>query len=137
MAISLDPIRPYLGVIKAGLVAALLAAVFAKGCSVGQNMSDAKHSKAIAAKDLALNGAAASLRGAAKVLRDVDAETERLLKAEAEAKEREHDAAAVAKKALAELNTRKAKFADALEQARKNPDCDALMSADLRTTCGI
>lgn len=144
MAISLDPVRPYLGLIKAGLVAALLAGVFVKGCSYGVEREAGAHAKAIAGKDQviarkdrALSGAAESLRGAARVLREVDAEAQRLLDAEKAAKKREADAAKVAARAQADLARRIDGFAKALEHARKNPDCAALLSADLRKTCGI
>lgn len=137
MAISFDPIRPYLGLLKAGLVVAVLVGVFAKGCSYGTERTTEKHAELMAKKDQALRGAAASLRGAAQVLREVDAEAERLLKAQAEAKEREADAAAIAAQAQAELAKSAAEFKKALANARKNPECVAVLDTDLRAVCGL
>lgn len=137
MAISFDPIRPYLGLLKAGLVAAVLAGVFVKGCSYGTERTAEKHAALLAKKDQALRGAAASLRGAAQVLRDVDAEAARLLKAQDEARQREAEASAIAAKAQAELVASAAEFRKALANARKNPGCNAVLDTDLRAVCGL
>lgn len=144
MALNLDPIRPYLWAVKLLLSALLLSFVFVKGCQHGVASEAVAHGKAlaskdktIAAKDKTLNEAAESLRASARILREVNAETDRLEREAAAAKKRATDAGAVAAKAQANLDRRIEGFAKALAHARKNPDCDALLSANVRNVCDL
>lgn len=142
--INIDPIRPYLWLIKLSGVLLLAAFAFTKGCSYGEGTSAAEHAKAIAkknaviaAKDLALNDAAASLRGAAGILRNVEAESQRRITEAAEAKKAAAAAGAAAARAEQRLEASFDRFAKALAHAKRSPDCDALLSADVRATCGL
>lgn len=135
-----DPIRPYLGLIKAGAVAALLALVFVKGCQHGE----ARTAEKVAAKDRviekkneALRDAATALRGAADRFRAIDAETQRQIDEAVAARKRAEDAGKVAQDAAEFAERRSEAFRRNLEHARNNPTCAALLSADLRKTCGL
>lgn len=133
MAINLDPLKPYVGLIKLLGVLVVASVVFVGGCRYGEN----KSAGVIAEKNVALGMASAELRSAADALRAVNAEAKRR-KAEAE---RLRLATADAAKAAAEaervMRERQVKFEKALRNARNNPPCAALLNADLRATCGL
>ena len=133
MNYSLDPIRPYLGVIKIALYVLLLSATFIGGCSHGE----ANKAKVIAAQQQKLHDAGNALRAAGKALREVNAEAERRIAADKQSKKDAAAAGKVAAAALQKLRKDRTKYAAAIERARRNPDCDALLNADLKKVCGL
>lgn len=142
--LNVDPIRnaiaPYALLIKVGLVLAVLLAAFAGGCSV-QKRFDAGE---LAKKDTALAKAAGDLRltqkaldAAATVLTEVNAETERQVKAaDKRAKDAER-AKRIAQAAADRLKRRQQTFEAAVVDARRDAACNALLNTDLQEVCGL
>lgn len=76
------PLAPYASLLKWGLIAGLLAAVYAYGRGDGREAQAKDDAKVIADKDRALRDAATALRAAAVRFREIDTVT-RLAKEEA------------------------------------------------------
>lgn len=133
MAIIFDPIKPYLTLIKAGLVAVVVLATFIGGCNYGEALS----AEDLADKDREISAASAELASARDALAKVNAEAERR-KAEAEQAAKDAEAARVAAlNAEKAMRERQVAFDKQLERARRNPTCAAVLDTDLRSTCGL
>lgn len=141
---SVGPIASYASTLKAIALSVAVMLVAAglfmggRAVGVGQSAGDINKLVAkIAAKDVALGNAAASLRGAAGALRAVNEEAERRIREAALAEQRANDAAMVAANAKAEADRRMVDIDKRIDQARRNPTCDALLRADLHQVCGL
>jgi hypothetical protein len=99
--ISIDPLRPYLWLIKAGVVALFASLLVFGGCQWQGKRDQAKILKletAVAERNTALNAAAASLRGASEAIKAVNAQAEANVLAAMEQARRGSDAAAAARR---------------------------------------
>lgn len=133
----LDPVRPYLALIKALGIVVVIAAVFTGGCRYGKASEAEAHAAAIAKKNAALTAASAELHTAANILRRVNAEAQRR-KAEAERLRLATDAATrAADDAKKRLEERTRAYDEQLKRARRKPECQALLDTDLRRVCDL
>ena len=142
--ISIDPIRPYLLYIKLGLIALLLGTVAFVAYDLGgdnQKVKDvaelAKEKKSHQGTKDELRDADETLRSANSALRVINAEAARRKAEAAKAVADATAAGAVARAARDDLAVKTRSFAKQLEAAKKNPDCEALLAADLTKRCGI
>ncbi|GAB3755166.1 hypothetical protein [Lysobacter olei] len=136
--------KPYADLARAialAVVVMLVAAMlFIGGVSAGKGQA-AKALAAtvheVAAKDVALGAAAAALRGAANVLRDVERQAQARIARERDAK-RDAERAGIA--AAAAEHAAKAKLAEYQRRehaARRNPGCAELLDTDVVAVCGL
>lgn len=129
-AIDIDDVFEYL---KWLLLAAILAVLIGIGYKLGKNHNAgviATQSKTIAQQTMAIQAQATRIR-------EINANAAKAIKAEADAKRAAADAGKVAAKAEAKAKRQSAEFDKRLKAARKNPDCDALLSQDVRKICGL
>lgn len=125
---SLDPLRPYLWVLKAGAALAIASTLFVQGCSHGKREQAAEDRAELDAKDHDLLVASNALRGAADALYVVSNQTR---EAEAAAQAQAAAAADAVKAAKARAKTLQQRLAsaeDELEAAKAaDPDCRKLL----------
>ena len=129
-AIDFDDVFEYL---KWLLLAGILAALLGIGYKLGKNHNAgviAQQSKAIAQQTMAIQAQATRIR-------EINAQAAKAIKAEADAKRAAADAGKVAARAESRARQQSAEFDKRLKAARKNPDCNALLSQDVRKTCGL
>jgi predicted negative regulator of RcsB-dependent stress response len=129
-AIDIDDVFEYL---KWLLLAGILAALIGLGYKLGKNHNAeviAKQSKAIAQQTMAIKAQATRIR-------EINALAEQAIKAEAEAKRAAAKAGDIAERAEKRAAQQNAAFDKRIKQARKNPDCNALLSQDVRKICGL
>lgn len=133
MNLSMDPIRPYLGLIKAVLAVVIVGFIFFGGRSCGVQSA----AETIAAKDKALLDASASLGAAGAALRaQSEANAARIAEAE-QAEADAQDAALVAVAAAERLDKQLEAFEKAERRALRRPGCKELWAMDLEATCGL
>lgn len=125
--LSLDPIRPYLWLIKAGAALAIASTLFVQGCNHGKREQAAADQAEVDDLSHQLLVASAALRGAADALNVVSDETKR---AEAAAQAQAAAAAEAVKAAQHRAKTFERELAGAereLERAKTDPDCRLLL----------
>lgn len=125
--LSLDPIRPYLDLIKVGAALAIASALFVGGCNHGKRNQAAEDLTEMDGLRHNLLVASTALRQAADVLHVISAETKA---AEAAAEERAQQAAQAVDRAKARAKSLQAQLADAeadLERAKREPNCRLLL----------
>lgn len=132
-----DPIRPYANLIKVVMLCALVAGSFAAGCSRGAAGERADVAAELSTKD----GRIASLERSIKdfiALYDrmnaQAAETVRLAHAQAT---NATAAAKVAVQAEAKARAEADAFEDRWAEAKRKPDCHALLTTDMEAVCGV
>lgn len=133
----MNALTPYLLWIKLGGLALALLMAFFGGCHVQKG----RDAETMAAKDQALGAAAASLRGSAKALRDVNAEAARRIKAAEEAARiglAAGEAAMTERRRQEETVTGKAKeFDRQLLIAQRRKVCKAWLDTNVAEICGL
>lgn len=125
--ISLDPIRPYLWLLKAGAALAITSALFVSGCNHGKREQAADDQAQMDDLSHQLLVASTALRGAADALNVVSAETKA---AEAAASAQAKQAAEAVAAAKSRAKTMRAQLDQAetdLDQAKRDPDCHLLL----------
>lgn len=132
--LSLDPIRPYLPFVYAGVAVVLFGSGYVTGCvRKGQGVATE-----LATKDAALSAAATALRTSRDALRQQNAEHERALQAEQAMRAAEVEAGEIAAESKRRAAERAERFRVQLAEARRRrPDCDALMRESLEARCVI
>ncbi len=136
-----DFIAPYASLLKWALIAFLCLAILRGGCVWQRNIEADKRATLqgkIDAKGAALVNAGKALRASGDALREQDrAAGEAIAEAERTASlAKEAESVALGKyKALAERVKEEDRRWD--EAARRKPDCDKLLKADLKAVCGV
>lgn len=128
-----DAITPYAALIKWALIGIILSAVFISGCNHGKNKSAEK----LAKKDATITNVTKSLKGAAKVLIDINAEAKRRIAAEKKAKADALKAGAAVAAEKEQMQKRIDSYEKKLKFAKRKPDCAALLAMDVEKTCAL
>lgn len=128
-----DTIAPYAALIKWALIGIILSAVFISGCNHGKNKSAEK----LAKKDATITAITKSLKGAANVLKEINAEAERRIAAEKKAKRAAEKAGAVVAAEKQQMQKRIDSYEKKLKSAKRKPDCAALLAMDVEKTCAL
>lgn len=134
MALSFDPVRPYLPVI--GLLVAVV--LLFGGCSWGKSIQRGATAENVASLKQSLVDAQDALNGAAKALRAQNADNKRRI-ADAE---RTAKAAGKLEGYAEGVAARGEKAVDAYakglrDAGRKSPDCEALLNSDVLRVCRL
>ena len=132
--LSIDPIRPYLGLIKAGGIVVLMAFAFVKGCNHGEANKAAEVKRISGQRDDAQRQATALAGKITEANKQVEANK----KAAEQAQDRAEDAGKVASGNERALKKRIAEIKHELDQARnKSPECDELLTTSVKKVCGL
>lgn len=141
---SLDPLKPYADLLRtfacAIAVMLVVALLFIGGVYVGRGQQAGAIEKKNGALLVAagkLSDANRSLDSAAKALRRVDDEAKARIEQAAAQKRAAEQAAIAAASAAADAKARLAEYERRMEAARRNPDCDTLLSTDVLKVCGL
>lgn len=133
-----DPIRPYVGLIKAGLWCLLAGGLFVAGCNHGTDRQVERGRDALAkvekARDTAQSDAAENLRAAnacGQLLSDINDQTQRSIDDAARAKAAAEQAASRAVAAAAAGQRRAAAAEKALQDAKSTPVCRSQLEVQL------
>lgn len=125
-----DPLRPYAGLLQAGLWCLLAGGLFVTGCNHGKDSQAAKSQKAVTKaeqqRDEALASAAENLRAAnacGLLLKDVNRQTEAAINAAASQRAAADEAASRAVAAAAESQRRATAAERALQESKTQPAC--------------
>ncbi|WP_396616794.1 hypothetical protein ACHZ97_04250 [Lysobacter soli] len=143
-AVSLDPLKPYADLMRtfacAIAVILVVALLFVGGVYVGRGQRAGEIEKKNGALLVAagkLSDAQRSLGAAGTALRKVNDEARTRIEQAAAQKRAADQAAIAAASAAADAKARLKKFERKLELAKRNPDCDALLSTDVLKVCGL
>jgi len=118
----------------------VVALLFIGGVYVGRGQQAGAIEKKNAALMVAagkLGDAQRSLGAAGKALRRVNDEAQKRIEQAAAQKRAADQAAIAAASAAADAKARLAVFEQRMETARRNPDCDELLSTDVLKVCGL
>lgn len=131
--ISLDPIKPYLSLIKLGLSVALLVSVFIAGCSHGEGRS----AEDVAAKDSRIASLEHSLSDFVALYDRVNAQAAEAIAVADRQRKAADDAAKVARSGEAAAKKAADDFERQWARAKQKPDCAALLTIDMEAVCGL
>lgn len=125
-----DPLRPYVGLIRAGLWVAAVAAVLLMGARLGSDYRAKKDQTMIAAAEKQRDKAQASsdenLRAAnacGQLLQEVNRQTQRAIDESARQQQAAKEAALLAEAAAAQSQRRANQAEHALQAAKNQPGC--------------
>lgn len=143
-ALSLDPLKPYADLLRtfacAIAVMLVVALLFVGGVFVGRGQRAGeieKKDRALLVAAGKLSDAQHSLAAAGKALRRVNDEAKARIEQAAAQKRAADQAAIAAASAAADAKARLKEFERKLDRAKRNPDCDALLSTDVLKVCGL
>lgn len=125
--LSLDPIRPYLDLLKVGAALAIATVLFVSGCNHGKRNQAADDLAEMDGLRHELLVASTALRGAADALNVVNSETKAVETAAAVQAKQAEAAVAAAKDRAKDLRAQLAKAEADLEHAKREPNCRLLL----------
>lgn len=133
-----DPIRPYLGLIRTVLCIGLLVGTYITGCTRGADGKAEELAGEISSKNARIGELERAVSGHAQALADAQSQSQAAID-EAERRRQLADAAAQAAELGAEAARKAAadferKWADA---AKRKPACAALLATDMEAVCGL
>lgn len=134
----IDPIRPYVGLIRTLLCVGLLVGTYITGCTRGSDDKAEELASEISVKAARIGELELAVSTHRKALADVEQQSQQAIK-EADRKRQSADAAAkaaqegeaAAQRAAADYER---KWADA---AKRKPACAALLATDMEAVCGL
>lgn len=134
----------YLALVKLGIIGVILAATFIGGCNHGMDKGEAQRTAdrnelqaKIDKRNEGLRIASDALNDAAATFKKVNALALEAIARDKASKEAAARAGAADKAAAERMARQIAGFDKKLEHARKNPDCDVLLSTDVEAKCAI
>jgi outer membrane murein-binding lipoprotein Lpp len=123
----LDPLAPYLGLIRIGLYAAIVAGAFLGGCSHGKSAQREADRARLDKAAADLRAAGAALEASAAALYEVDALTRAAKHAADVQAKRAREEVAAAQRDAEEYQDQLASIERELEQAKRDPACKQLL----------
>lgn len=135
---NLDPLKPYINLIRAALLVGLVVAAFVTGCSHGAAAKADELGQVVAEKGARIAQLELSLTSNTQALAEVESRSQAAL-ADADRKRQLGDVAAeAARRGEAAAQKRAAdvegKWAEA---ARRKPACAALLQTNMEAVCGL
>lgn len=134
---NLDPIKPYVGLVKLGLIVLFALALVGLSALGGWKAAAADSVETIAAKDKRIASLELSLGNFVTLFDRVNAQSEREIQFAADQAKAADAAAEAARRGEAAAQRAADDFEQQWAKARRKPDCAALLATDVEAVCGL
>lgn len=134
---NLDPIKPYVGLVKLGLIVLFALVLVGVSAFGGWKAAAADSVETIATKDKRIASLEHSLGDFVKLFDRMDAQSKREIKFAEEQAKAADAAAEAARRGEAAAQRAADDFEQQWAKARRKPDCAALLATDVEAVCGL